>query len=57
MKSFLICKRNAYKYLVGKHDWGPGIVGRKNKMNLRETGSGRLDWIQLARDRNQCQTL
>jgi hypothetical protein len=51
--------RNASKILVGKLE-GRRSLGRPSrkcedniKMDLREIGSGRMDWIELAQDRNQ----
>jgi hypothetical protein len=52
-------KRNAYKILIGnaegkrtlgkpRHRWGSNI-----KMDLRETGWGDMDGIDLAQDRDQ----
>jgi hypothetical protein len=52
-------KRNIYRILVGKpkgkrplgrprHRWVDNI-----KMDLREKGSGGMDWIYLAQDMNQ----
>jgi hypothetical protein len=56
-------KRNAYRILVGKpvgkrplgrprHKWMDNIT-----MNLRETGWDGMDWIDLARDRDQWRAL
>jgi hypothetical protein len=56
-------KRNAYRILVGKPEvkkptgrlrrrWVDNI-----KMNLREIGWGGVDWIDLARDRDQWRAL
>jgi hypothetical protein len=52
-------KRNGYRILVGKPE-GKRPLGRPTsrwmdniKMNLRETGWGGMDWIDLARDRDQ----
>jgi hypothetical protein len=52
-------KRNAYRILVGKpetkrplgrpgHSWVDNI-----KMDIREIGWGRMDWIDLAQDNQQ----
>jgi hypothetical protein len=50
-------KRNAYKILVGEPE-GKRPLGRPRrrwvdniKMDLREIGWGRMDWIDLAQDR------
>jgi hypothetical protein len=52
-------KRNAYRILVGKlegkrprHRWVDNI-----KMDLRETGWDGMDWIDLAKDRDQWRAL
>jgi hypothetical protein len=56
-------RRNAYRILVGKPEgrrplerprcrWVDNI-----KMNLRETGWDRIDWIDLAQDRDQWRAL
>jgi hypothetical protein len=56
-------KRNAYRMLVGKPEskrplrrprsrWVDNI-----KMDLRETGLGGMDWIDLAQDRDQWRVL
>jgi hypothetical protein len=56
-------ERNVYKVLMGKpegkrplgrprHRWEYGI-----RMDLREIGWGRVDWIQLAQDRDWWQAL
>jgi hypothetical protein len=56
-------KRNACRILVGKQE-GKRSLGRPRrrwvnniKMNLRETGWGGMDWIDLAQDRNQWRAL
>jgi hypothetical protein len=56
-------KRNAYKIFVGKPK-GKRKLGRPRcrwvgniKMNLREIGSGNMDWIDLAQDMEQCRAL
>jgi hypothetical protein len=56
-------KRNAYRILVGKPD-GKGPLGRPRcrwvnniKMNLREIRSDGMDWVELARDRDQWRAL
>jgi hypothetical protein len=56
-------ERKVYKILVGKpegkrllrrprHRWEDGI-----RMDLRESGWGSVEWIQLAPDRDQWQAL
>jgi hypothetical protein len=52
-------ERKLYKVLVGKAE-GKRPLGRPkhrwedvNRMDLRETGLGGVDWIRLAQDRNQ----
>jgi hypothetical protein len=57
-------ERNVYRVLMGKPEgkrpplgtsrrrWKDGI-----RMDLRETGWGSLDWIQLAQDRDWWQAL
>jgi hypothetical protein len=56
-------ERNVYRVLMGKPEgkrplgrprcrWGDGI-----RMDLREIGSGSVDWIQLAQDRDRWQAL
>jgi hypothetical protein len=56
-------ERNVYRVLMGKpegkrplersrHRWEDGI-----KMDLRETGWGSVDWIQLAQDRDRWRAL
>jgi hypothetical protein len=52
-------KRNAYMILVGKPE-GKRPVGRPRRrwvhcieMDLRETGWGCMDWIDLTQDRDQ----
>jgi hypothetical protein len=56
-------KRNAYKILVGMPE-GKTPFGRPTrwwvdnvKINLRETGSGGMDWINLAQDRDKWRAL
>jgi hypothetical protein len=51
--------RNAYRILVGKPE-GKRPLGRPRrrwedniKMDLREIGWGRMDWIDLVQDRDQ----
>jgi hypothetical protein len=53
-------KRNAYRVLVGKPEGKRRPLGRprrrwvdNNKMDLREIGWDRMDWIYLAQDRDQ----
>jgi hypothetical protein len=51
-------KRNAYRLLVGKPEgWRP--LGRSRHMwvDLLEIGSGGVDWIGLARDRDEWRAL
>jgi hypothetical protein len=52
-------KRNAYRILVGKPD-GKRPLGRPRRrcvdniqIDLRETGSNCMDWIDLAQDGDQ----
>jgi hypothetical protein len=56
-------ERNMYKVWVGKPEgnrplgrpcrrWEDGI-----RMDIRETGWGSVEWIQLAQDRNRCRDL
>jgi hypothetical protein len=56
-------ERNVYRVLMGKpevkrplgrsrHRWEDGII-----MYLREIGWGRVDWIQLAQDRDRWRAL
>jgi hypothetical protein len=52
-------KRNAYRKLVGKPE-GKRPLGKPRrgwadniKMDLRETGWGSMDWIDLAQDGGQ----
>jgi hypothetical protein len=56
-------KRNACKILVGKPE-GKRPLGRPRcswvdniKIDVRETGWGGVDWIDLAQDRNQWRAL
>jgi hypothetical protein len=56
-------KRNAYRILVGKPD-GKRPLGRSRrrwvdniKIDLREIGWAGMNWIDLARDRNQWRAL
>jgi hypothetical protein len=56
-------KRNAYRILVGNRE-GKRPLGRPRrmwvdniKMDLREIGWGRMDWIDLAQDRDQSRAL
>jgi hypothetical protein len=56
-------KRNAYRILVGKPE-GKRPLGRPRrrlvdniKMNLRETGWDRVDWMDMAHDRDQWRAL
>jgi hypothetical protein len=56
-------KRNAYRILVGKPE-GKRPLGRPRhvwvdnfKMDIRETGWGGMDWIDLAQDRDQWRAL
>jgi hypothetical protein len=56
-------KRNSYRILVGKPE-GKRLLGRPRrrwvdniKIDLRETGWDGMDWIDLARDRDQWRAL
>jgi hypothetical protein len=54
-------KRNAYRILVGEPE-GNTLLGRPrrrwvDKMNLRETARGGMDWIDLAQDKEQWRAL
>jgi hypothetical protein len=56
-------KRNAYRILVGKPE-GKRPLGRPRRtwednirMDLRETGWGGIDWIDLAQGRDQWRAL
>jgi hypothetical protein len=56
-------RRNAYRILVGKPE-GKRPLGRPRhrwvddmKMDLRERGWDRMDWIDMAQDRDQCRAL
>jgi hypothetical protein len=56
-------KRNVHMICVGKPK-GKRPLGRPKqrwvdniKMDLRETGWGGMDWINLAQDREQCKAL
>jgi hypothetical protein len=56
-------KRNAYRILVGKPE-GKKPLGTPRrrwedniKIDLRETGWDRIDWIDLAQDRDQWRAL
>jgi hypothetical protein len=56
-------KRNMYRLLVGKPE-GKRPVGRSRRrwvdnirMDLGEVGSGDVDWIGLAQDRNRWRAL
>jgi hypothetical protein len=56
-------KRNAYRILVGKSE-GKRPLGRPRRrwednirMDVREIGWGGMDWIDLARDRDQWRAL
>jgi hypothetical protein len=52
-------KRNAYRILVGKSEGKRPLGSPKRrwmdniKMDLRETGWGGMDWIDLAQDKKQ----
>jgi hypothetical protein len=52
-------KRNAYRLLMGKPEGKRPLGGSRCrwvdniKMHLREIGCGGMDWIDLARDRDQ----
>jgi hypothetical protein len=56
-------KRNAYRILVGKPE-GKRVLGRPRrrwvdniKMDVRKIGLGGMDWIDLAKDRDQWRAL
>jgi hypothetical protein len=56
-------KENTYRILVGKPE-GKRPLGRRkrkwvdnNKIDLRETGWGSMDWIDLAQDKDQWRAL
>jgi hypothetical protein len=56
-------ERNVYKVLMGKPE-GKRPLGRTRhrredaiRMDLRETGWGSVDWIQLAQDRDRWRAL
>jgi hypothetical protein len=56
-------KRNAYRILVGKPE-GKRPIGRPRrrwlhdiKMDLRDIGSGGMDWFELAQDREAWRAL
>jgi hypothetical protein len=59
----MVAKRNANRILVGKPD-GKRLLGSPSrrwvgniKMDLRMTGWGGMDWIDLAQDRDQWKAL
>jgi hypothetical protein len=56
-------ERNVYKVLLGKPE-GKRPLGRPRRrweerirMDLRETGWGSVEWIQLAKDRDRWRVL
>jgi hypothetical protein len=56
-------KRNTYRILLGQQE-GKRPLGRTGrrwvdniKIDLREIGEDGVDWIDLARDRDQCRAL
>jgi hypothetical protein len=56
-------KKSTYRILVGKLE-GKRPIGRPSRrwednirMDLREIGWGRMDWIDLAQDRDQWRAL
>jgi len=56
-------RRSVYRVLVGKTE-GKRPLGRhrrrwedNNKMDLQEVGSGDMDWIELAQDRDRWRAL
>jgi hypothetical protein len=56
-------KRNAYRILVGKPEGRRPLVRPRRrwvdniKIDLRKTGWGGMDWIDLAEDRDQWRAL
>jgi hypothetical protein len=56
-------KRNAYRIWVGKPEGKRPLVRPRRrmvdniKMNLREIGSGGMDWIDVAKDRDRWRAL
>ena len=55
--------RGVYRYMVGKPE-GKRPLGRQRrrwedniKIDLQEVGSGDMDWIELARDRDRWRAL
>jgi hypothetical protein len=56
-------RRNAYRILVGKSEENRPLGRTRGrwedniKMNLREIGWVRMDWIDLAQDRGQWEAL
>jgi hypothetical protein len=56
-------KRNEYRIMVGKPDGKTSLRRPRHrwvgniKMDLREIGLGGMDWLDLARDRDQWRVL
>jgi hypothetical protein len=53
-------ERNVYRVLMGKPEGKRPLVRPRRRwegMDLRETGWGSIDWIQLAQDRDRWRVL